>query len=72
MDETGIRTRHGGRCFVYLLACREEDTLKIGYARDPWSRLQAFHRRFDHYFDLARCALIETDQCARLALSRRL
>lgn len=62
MDEPTTRTVSGGRCFVYLLPCREEDTLKIGFARDPWARLQAFHRRFDRFFDLGRGALIETDR----------
>lgn len=62
MDESGIRTPWSGRCFVYLLPCREEDTLKIGFARDPWARLAAFHRRFDRFFDLARGAVVETDR----------
>lgn len=62
MDESGIRTLASGRCFVYLLPCRDEDTQKIGYARDPWARLQSFHPRFERFFDLERGVLIETDR----------
>lgn len=51
-----------GRCFVYLLPCRDEDTQKIGFARDPWLRMHAFHPRFYAFFDLDRGALIETDR----------
>lgn len=62
MDASGVRTLAAGRCFVYLLPCRDEDTQKIGYARDPWARLQAFHPRFDRFFDLGRGVLIEADR----------
>jgi hypothetical protein len=66
------RTLSTGRCFVYLLPCRDEDTLKVGFARDPWVRLQTFHPRFDQFFDLGRGALVETDrvQEARVIESR--
>ena len=62
MDESAWRSVASGRCFVYLLPCREEDTQKIGFARDPWARLRAFHPRFHEFFDLGRGALIETDK----------
>ena len=62
MDEPVWRTLSTGRCFVYLLPCREEDTLKIGFARDPWVRMRAFHPRFHAFFDLERGILVETDK----------
>ncbi len=62
MDEPVWRTPSTGRCFVYVLPCREEDTLKLGYARDPWVRVRAFHPRFHAFFDLSRGALMETDR----------
>ena len=62
MDEPIWHIASRGRCFVYLLACREEDTQKIGFARDPWQRMQAFHPRFHDFFDLGRGAVIETDR----------
>ena len=64
MDESGIRTLSAGRCFVYLLPCRDEDTSKIGFARDPWTRLRSFHPRFDRFFDLGRGVLMEVDRVA--------
>ena len=62
MDDPIWRTLSTGRCFIYVLPCREQDTLKIGYARDPWARMSAFHPRFHAFFDLDRAALIETDR----------
>lgn len=62
MEKPLWRTLSKGRCFVYVLPCREQDTLKIGYARDPWSRMRSFHPRFHEIFDLARGALIETER----------
>jgi hypothetical protein len=62
LDDSGMRRLSTGRCFVYLLPCREEDSVKIGYARDPWVRLLSFHPRFDRFFDLERGALVETDR----------
>ncbi|HEX7663459.1 MAG TPA: GIY-YIG nuclease family protein, partial [Polyangiaceae bacterium] len=51
-----------GRAFVYVLPCRDEDTLKVGFSRDPLQRLHALHRRFFRFFDLDRALLIETDR----------
>jgi hypothetical protein len=50
-----------GRAFVYVLPCREEDLLKIGFSRDPLQRLRTFHPRFFRFFDLDRAFLIGTD-----------
>lgn len=50
-----------GRAFVYVLPCRDEDLLKVGFSRDPVQRLQAFHPRFFRFFDLDRAFLIRTD-----------
>lgn len=61
MDGPAWRTLSSGQCFVYVLPCRDEDTLKIGYARDPWVRMRAFHPRFHAFFDLQRAAVLETD-----------
>ncbi|HUD41714.1 MAG TPA: GIY-YIG nuclease family protein [Dokdonella sp.] len=57
----GWRTLRSGRCFVYVLPCRESDTIKVGYARDPLVRLHALHARYFEFFDLDRAVLVETD-----------
>jgi len=50
-----------GRAFVYVLPCRDEDLLKVGFSRDPLQRLQTLHARFFRFFDLDRAFLIGTD-----------
>jgi len=50
-----------GRTFVYVLPCREEDILKVGFSRDPLDRFRTLHRRFFEFFDLDRGLLIDTD-----------
>jgi hypothetical protein len=50
-----------GRACVYVLPCREQDVLKVGFSRDPLQRLHALHRQFHEFFDLHRALLIETD-----------
>ena len=50
-----------GRAFVYVLPCRDEDLLKVGFSRDPLQRLQTLHPRFFRFFDLDRGFLIGTD-----------
>ncbi|MHB1057659.1 MAG: GIY-YIG nuclease family protein [Rhodanobacter sp.] len=50
-----------GRTFVYVLPCRDEDILKVGFSRDPLDRLRTLHRRFFEFFDLDRGLLIDTD-----------
>lgn len=70
---SGWRTLRSGRCFVYVLPCRESDTIKVGFARDPLVRLHALHTRYFEFFDLDRALLVETDYVrdAR-AIERRL
>ena len=58
-----------GRTFVYMLPCRDEDMLKVGYSRDPLQRLHALHRRYFQFFDLDRAILLGTE---RLRDARRI
>jgi T5orf172 domain len=58
-----------GRTYVYVLPCRDEDILKVGFSRDPLQRLRTLHARFYDFFDLDRGLLIETD---RLSDARRI
>ena len=51
-----------GRCFVYVLPCRETDLVKIGFSRTPLQRLQTLHARYFEYFDIDAGALIETER----------
>lgn len=50
-----------GRTFVYVLPCRDEDILKVGFSRDPLQRFHTLHRRFFEFFDLDRGLLVDTD-----------
>jgi hypothetical protein len=50
-----------GRTFVYMLPCRHEDILKVGFSRDPLDRFRTLHRRFFEFFDLERGLLIHAD-----------
>lgn len=70
-EESGAYPRFAasGRTFVYLLPCREEDTLKVGFSRNPLQRLHALHRRYFDFFDLDRGLLLEVD---RLRDARRI
>lgn len=38
-----------------------EDHCKLGFSRDPLSRMQALHRRWFEFFDLDRALLVETE-----------
>lgn len=58
-----------GRTCVYVLPCRDEDVLKVGYSRDPLQRMRSLHRRFFEFFDLDRGLLIEAE---RLLDARRI
>jgi hypothetical protein len=51
-----------GRAYVYVLPCRDEDLLKVGFSRDPLQRLTTLHARFFRFFDLDRAFLIATDR----------
>lgn len=66
-----------GRCFVYVLPCAYEDLLKVGFSRDPLSRIATFHPRWFESFDLHRGVLVETEtvrdaRAIELQLHRRL
>ncbi|BDU19196.1 GIY-YIG nuclease family protein [Dyella sp. GSA-30] len=51
-----------GRAYVYVLPYRDEDLLKLGFSRDPFTRFHTLHRRFYEFFDLDRGLLIEVDR----------
>lgn len=62
-----------GHCHLYVFPCAWEDLCKIGFSRDPLSRMQALHPRFFEFFDLDGGALVETDTVAEArALETRL
>jgi hypothetical protein len=63
------RSTSRGRTCVYVLPCRDEDVLKVGYSRDPLQRMRSLHRRFFEFFDLDRGLLIEAE---RLRDARRI
>lgn len=50
-----------GRAYVYVLPCRDQDLLKVGFSREPLERFRTLHARFFEFFDLDRGLLIETD-----------
>ena len=50
-----------GRAYVYVLPCRHEDVLKVGFSRDPFTRFNDLHRRFFDFFDLDRGMLVAVD-----------
>lgn len=60
-DADGGHIPSRGRCFVYVFPCLWEDHCKLGFSRDPLSRLQALHRRWFEFFDLGRALLVETE-----------
>lgn len=59
------RTLGRGRSFVYMLPCRDQDLLKIGFSREPLVRFRTLHPRFFDYFDLQRGLLLEVDRVAQ-------
>lgn len=63
------RRVHQGRTFVYVLRCKGEDLLKVGFSHDPISRFHTLHPKFYTFFDLNESLLIETD---RMKEARRL
>jgi len=71
MKEDFIEPRFAsrGRAYVYVLPCRDEDLLKVGFSREPLERFRTLHPRFFEYFDLERGLLIEVD---RVAQARRI
>jgi hypothetical protein len=61
-----------GRSFVYLLPCRDEDLLKLGFSRNPLQRLRTLHPRFFSFFDLDRALLLETERVSEARRIERL
>lgn len=49
-----------GRSYVYVVPCRDDTVLKIGFSRDPLQRFSSLHPRYYEFFDLDRGALVET------------
>lgn len=50
-----------GYGYVYVFPCAWEDHCKIGFSRDPLSRIQSLHRRWFEFFDLDQAVLVETE-----------
>ena len=50
-----------GHCYLYVFPCAWEDHCKLGFSRDPLSRMQALHRRWFEFFDLDHGLLAETE-----------
>jgi hypothetical protein len=62
--EQHVRRCAASGAFVYLLPCRYEDILKVGYSQDPWVRMQTLHPRYFEFFDLDRALLVATETVA--------
>ena len=60
-DQSG-RSASVGRAYVYVLPCRHENILKLGFSRDPLERMAAFHPRYFEFFDMNRTFAIELDK----------
>jgi Meiotically Up-regulated Gene 113 (MUG113) protein len=56
----GIQVMNGYG-YVYICPCAWEDHCKIGFSRDPLSRIQSLHRRWFEFFDLDQAVLVETE-----------
>lgn len=70
MDDTPYpRFASRGRAYVYVLPCRDEDLLKVGFSRDPFTRFSTLHRRFFDFFNIDRGLLLDTE---RVAHARRI
>ncbi len=50
-----------GHCYLYVFPCAWEDHCKLGFSRDPLSRMQALHRRWFEFFDIDHGLLVETE-----------
>jgi len=59
--EQHIRMCDSTAAFVYVLPCRYEDILKVGFSRDPLLRMQSLHPRFFEFFDVDRALLVATE-----------
>ena len=60
-EPDSIRGASEGRCFLYVLPCRDEDLVKLGFSRNPLARMEALHPRYFDFFDIDRGCLVETD-----------
>jgi hypothetical protein len=60
-DPRDDRIPSRGRSFLYVFPCAWEDYCKLGFSRDPLSRLQTLHRRWFEFFDLDRAFLVEAE-----------
>jgi len=60
-DDISNEIRIDGRYFTYVFPCAWEDFCKIGFSRDPLSRIGTLHPRWFEFFDLQAGALVEAD-----------
>ena len=60
-DPASQHTHSRGPCHLYVFPCAYEDLLKLGFSRDPLSRLQQLHPRWFEFFDLDRAFLVEAE-----------
>lgn len=60
-EPDSTRSASEGRCFLYVLPCRDEDLVKLGFSRNPLARMETLHPRYFDLFDIDRGLLIETD-----------
>jgi hypothetical protein len=59
--EHHVRTCDSTCAYVYVLPCRHEDILKVGFSRDPLERMQTLHPRYFEFFDLERALVVATE-----------
>ncbi len=62
--EQHVRTCTARPALVYVLPCRHEDILKVGFSCDPLVRMQTLHPRYFEFFALERTILIGTETVA--------
>jgi hypothetical protein len=60
-DPASQHTHSRGPCHLYVFPCAYEDLLKLGFSRDPLSRLQQLHPRWFEFFDLDRAIAVATE-----------
>jgi hypothetical protein len=59
--EHHVRMCDSTSAYVYVLQCRYEDILKVGFSRDPLGRMQTLHPRYFEFFDLERALVVATE-----------
>lgn len=57
----GASSEKAGRAYVYVLPCRYEKILTLGFSCDPLERMFACHSRYFEFFNLNRAFAIEID-----------